>query len=480
MGRMRVRRSARAAAVVTAVALLLAGCGTRVDRAEVEAGAPGGAVSLTPESIAALTQPRAAVGEVPAAAAARPGSPAQSAAAAPGTDASATESGKAEAAQADAPAAQRAGCASALAPVALGQIGMFSGVAGPITASMRTTVAAWAADLNSRGGLNCHPVTVFARDDGGDAARSAYLAQDLVDRQNVVAFVASAIFVPNGFQQAIAAAKVPAVGGPGGTAWRASPWVFPEAASIEDQIRGLLRNGVEQGKRKLGLIYCVEVSVCTEAAGQVKAAAGPVGAELLYSAPASITQTDYTAECLNARKAGVDQFMMGLDGASIARVARSCEAIGYRPLLSTSAALFSPAQAQDPLVRAFGVATVTPDAPWMLDDTPGLQEYHRVLARWAPQTQPDGASVIAFTSAKLLEAALANVAAEAARGAITPELIVRGLGGLRNESLGGLTARLNFYPGQKVVAPSSGCTFYLLLGTNGWSTPKGSRPVCEK
>jgi branched-chain amino acid transport system substrate-binding protein len=294
----------------------------------------------------------------------------------------------------------------------------------------------------------------------------------------VVAFVASAIFVPNGFLQALAATKVPAVGGPGGNAWRNSPWVFPEAASIEDQIAGLIRNGVEQGKRKLGLVYCVEVSVCTEAADQVKNRAGPAGAELLYSAPTSISQTDYTAQCLNAQKAGVDQFMMGLDGASIARLARSCQAINYRPLLSTSAALFSPRQAEDPIVRQFGVATVTGDAPWMLEDTPGLQEYHRVMSRFAPQTPPDGASVIAFTSGKLLEAALAKVAAEAADGPITPALILKGLGGIKNESLGGLTARVTFAPGQQSAA-SSGCTFYLRLGTKGWTTPKGSTPVCQ-
>ncbi len=344
---------------------------------------------------------------------------------------------------------------------------------------MRTTLAAWAADLNSRGGLRCHPVEVYSRDDGGDPARSAYLAQDLVARYHVVAFLASVIAVANGFKQAIAAAKVPAVGGPGGQDWRDSPWVFPEAASIPDQIFGIIRNGVEQGKTKLGLIHCVEAPICTETAAQVKALAPAAGAELVYTTPASITQTDYTAGCLNAQKAGVDQLLLGLDGASIARVARSCEAIKYRPLFSTQAALFSPAQAEDPLVRSFGVATVTGDVPWMLKDTPGLREYHRVLERWIPRTPPDGASVIAFTSGKLLEAALANVAADVARGPITPALVLQGLGAIRNESLGGLTAGLNFRPGEKVVAPSSGCTFYMMLGPNGWSTPKGSRPVCR-
>jgi branched-chain amino acid transport system substrate-binding protein len=74
------------------------------------------------------------------------------------------------------------------------------------------------------------------------------------------------------------------------------------------------------------------------------------------------------------------------------------------------AGLLSPAQATDPLVRSFGIATSTGEAPFFVNDTPGLREYHRALARWAPNTPPDGASIIAFTSAKLFEAAIATVA----------------------------------------------------------------------
>ncbi len=494
------RDAARVAVVVVVSgALALSGCGTRADDAQVAAGAGAGTVTLSPESVGALTQLRDGVessGTAPAALAStsqaaadtrgggttatakqatRGGTGAQTTAAGPkpGTTASV----------APVAPARPGGCRAALAPVAVGQVGYFSGVLGPITGSMRTTLAAWAKDLNSRGGLGCHPVTVYSSDDGGDPARSAFLVQDLIARHNVVAFVASAIVIPAGFHQAIANAKVPAVGGPGFESWRDSPWVFPESASAADQVFGLIRNGVEQGKRRLGLIHCVEVSACSEAANDFKVAAPAAGAELVYSAPASVTQTDYTAGCLNARKAGVDQLAVALDGASIGRVARSCRAIGYQPLLSSLAALLSPGQAADPLVREFGLATATGNAPWILRDSPGLREYHQVLTRWAPQVSPDAASVTAFTSAKLLEAAIAKVAADIASdrsggGPITPELVLRGLGGIRDESLGGLTVGLTFRPGQQKAA-SSGCVFLELLTTAGWTAPKGSSPVCR-
>ncbi len=369
-------------------------------------------------------------------------------------------------------------CAAPLAPVAVGQVGVFSGVAGPITGSLRPTLAAWAQDLNSRGGLACHPVVVYSEDDGGDPARSAYLVQDMVTRHHVVAFIAPAVLSPNGFFSAVVAARVPVIGAPGFDEFQHSAWVFPEAADNDDQIFGFVRNGVEHGKRKLGALYCVEISACTEAAAKLKGIAKAAGAEEVYAAPVSITQPDYTAQCLNARDAGVDQLVIGLDGASLGRVARSCEAVGYRPLLSTIAGLLTPAQAADPLIRSFGITTATSEAPWMLDDTPGLREYHRVLTTWAPNTPPDGASIIGFTAAKLFEAAIANVAGEATRGPITPQLIVSGLDQIHDESLGGLTVGITFHPGQK-DHHSSGCVFYLNLTATGWTTPNGSRPTCR-
>jgi branched-chain amino acid transport system substrate-binding protein len=496
----------RAAALLLGLGLLT-GCGTRLDHATVVAGAREDSVTLSPDSIRALTAPRtggavappAASGQSDGTAPADAGantttpvapSPARLAAGTAGTTTAGAATGRTRGGPSGGPAApggssspagsapDAAPCAASLDPVAVGQIGLFSGVAGPIIGSMRPVLAAWAKELNSHGGLACHPVQIYSEDDGGDPSRSAYLVQNMVSRHHVVAFIAPAVVSPNGFVPAVEAAKVPVVGAPGFDAYRHSAWIFPQSASNDDQIDGFVRNGLERGKRTIGVLYCVEISECTRAAGQVKTAAKANGAEEVYSAPISVTQPDFTAQCLNARNAGVDQLVLGMDGASIARVARSCDSVGYRPLFSTVAGLLSPAQSTDPLVRSFGIATATGEAPYFLQDTPGLRDYHRVLARWAPNTPPDGAGIIAYTSAKLFEKAIANVAADARRGPITPALIVRGLGGIRNESLGGLTVGVTFRPGEKDAA-SSGCVFYEFLTTTGWTAPNGSRPVCR-
>src|SRR6201999_2070678 len=61
-------------------------------------------------------------------------------------------------------------CLGQLDPVAIGQVGTFSGFLGPIIGPARTALAAWAMDVNAHGGLACHPVVVYSADDGGDPA----------------------------------------------------------------------------------------------------------------------------------------------------------------------------------------------------------------------------------------------------------------------------------------------------------------------
>jgi branched-chain amino acid transport system substrate-binding protein len=113
----------------------------------------------------------------------------------------------------------------------------------------------------------------------------------------------------------------------------------------------------------------------------------------------------------------------------------------------------------------------------MLTDTPALRQYQAALARYAPGLAPDGASINVWTSALLLERAVALAGDAARTGPLTTALIVTGLGKVKNESLGGLTGPLTFKPGQANSA-SSGCLFYELLTPQGWTAPRGSKVIC--
>jgi branched-chain amino acid transport system substrate-binding protein len=365
--------------------------------------------------------------------------------------------------------------------VTIGQVGTFSGVVGAITHSARTAMAVWAKDVNSRSGLACHPVQLYTEDDAGDPARAAAAVQDLINQHHVIALTGSIVtFSVAGFRPAIEAAKLPAVGGDLlAPDWDQSPLMFPQGASADDQLLGAVHAGVLAGHQKLGLVYCVEVAECGHAdkllhEGGAKAA----GADFVYDSPISITQSDFTAQCLNARNAGVDLLILGMDGASMVRMAHSCAAIGYRPLLLTGAATYTLENTKDPNLRAFGMISESPVAPWVVDDSPQMRAFHAAMNRYAPDLPPDGECVIAWSSGVLLEDAVSRLGPAEQAGALNSALVVEGLERLHDDSLGGLTTRLTFTPGEP-HATSTGCIYLLRLSTDGWTAPQGGTPMCR-
>jgi branched-chain amino acid transport system substrate-binding protein len=488
-------------AAATALLLLVTGCGTRVAHPDIVADTGVSRVRLDPASIAALRQPVAgtvgpAAGPAVVGAPGRrqAGSSADISVAAPVPARSsakrvrigAEEGRPAVPGPATAATARSTGdrvpCPAGASPVAIGQVGTFSGVGGTITSAARAAMSVWVKDVNARGGLACHPVQLFTEDDGGDPGRAAADVDELTARHHVIALVGNIVtFSVGGFLPAITSAKVPAVGGDDiAPEWFESPWMFPTGAGLTDQGRGIVKAGVAAGHRQFGLVYCVEVASCTEVDKDLRnGGTKSAGGKLLYDSPVSITQPDYTAQCLNARNAGVDLLGLALEGASMTRLARSCASVGYRPLLAAAAATFNLSNAEDPDLRSFGMVSESPVAPWTAQDTPAMRAFHAAMARYAPQVPPDGEAVLAWTSGALLEAAVAEIPAPELSGGLSPALIVEGLGRIHDDNLGGLTAHLTFAPGEQ-HALSSGCIFLERLGPGGWSTPTGSTPVCTK
>jgi branched-chain amino acid transport system substrate-binding protein len=480
----------RPPALLIAAALLLAGCGSRVDESEVRAGAqPAGPVTLDP---AALETLRAASGSLSASAgtatpgaALAPGAPgAPSTPAAPGAIPSsltprAPQQSRTSGAAVAARPADTGRCTAQGAPAALGQVGTFSGLAGPIAGDGLAAMAVWAKDVNARGGLACHPVTIYVRDDGGDPAQAASATRELIATRGVVAFVGNILplsmagFLPEIKKNGC----VPAVGAlAGDSLWNTDSCLFNPGGGFDEAIAGLVRQAVDRGHTKLGLLYCVEIAGCAYADKGVAAAANREGADLVYSAQVSLTQTDFTAQCQNAKNAGVQELAAALEGSALARLARSCLALNYRPLLVGAAFAINPRQAGDPKIRELGLATINPNAPWFLTDQPGLREYQAALARYAPQILSSGITSQMWASGRLLEAGIAKAGAAARQGPLTAAMVAAGLSRIRGETLGGLSAPLDF---TGKIGRGSGCVYLALLDTRGWTAPNGSKPLCN-
>ena len=484
---MRIARRPLTASVAVAVSLLalLAGCGTRASDAEVRAGAqPGGSVTLDQASVDALAA-AATQGGVPADAAgpaSLPGITTTGTTGTPGTVATGSGGSKGAAtATPQASSAPTAGgkCTAAGAPVTLGQVGTFSGLAGPIAGDGLLAVAAWVKDINARGGLACHPVTLYVRDDGGDPARASAAVRSLVDQRKVAALVANLTALSeSGFLPEVKKTCVPAVGLDFGPNWSREPCLFPQGGGWFESISALVKQAVDNGHLKLGLLYCVEIGQCGSAGKLVEEAAERYGAKLVYQSAVSLTQTDFTAQCQNAKNAGVEELAVALEGSAMARLARSCLALNYRPILVGAGLAVSVAQAEDPKLRELTVVAMAPNAPWFLTDQPGQKEYAAAMARYAPQATASGATIQMWAAAKLLEAGVARLGDSARTAPLTPELILKGMNLIRGETLGGLTAPLDFTPANQGLR-SSGCVYVALLTAQGWTAPMGSKPLCN-
>ncbi len=129
----------------------------------------------------------------------------------------------------------------------------------------------WARDVNSRGGVQCHPVEVTALDDASDAARVSANWNTLVNVQGAVAIIGAGTPLPVA-TLVIAAErdKVPVIGTDlQAEQYYKSPYIFPQGGLPLTAYDGsYLLAAQAAGGGTAGLLYCVEVSICALLEGQ--------------------------------------------------------------------------------------------------------------------------------------------------------------------------------------------------------------------
>jgi branched-chain amino acid transport system substrate-binding protein len=308
-------------------------------------------------------------------------------------------------------------------------------------------------------------------DDGADPARALSIARDMVETRGVIAFVGNIEPLSvSGIKGYLEERKVPVVGVDGAIdTWWQSPVFFPALGYIVTGIIGGADVAVKAGKPHIGVIYCGEATACTNAYKYLaEGGAESVGARIVYSAQVSLAQPDFTSECLQARDAKVEAVVAPLDGSSLSRLARSCAQQNFHPqFVSYGLALIDTIQKDANLEGLIGVTT---GFPWFSDD-PALGEFRDAMRRYAPRVPLSGASATVWGGGKLLEAGARTLSANP-----TPQEIIDGVGSLKNETLGGLVAPLNFTRGG--LPTRSPCFVPIKLTGGRFTAPDGIRSTC--
>ncbi len=359
--------------------------------------------------------------------------------------------------------------------VVIGSVGNYSGVPGSVFGEAPRVLQAWGKAVGDRGGIRGHRIRVIAVDDANDSARHRAIVQDLVERHGVQAFVG--VFAPLTGRASIDylnSKRVPVIGGLVSDAWFAtSPMHFAQAGAYENyhfgSIAAVAQVAVAEGKNKVGLLGCAEAATCQEAPTFWERFAPEVGLEVTYKARASISQPDFTAECLAARNSGAEILMIGLDGNSVRRLAASCSRQGYHPILSTPSGAFDTAMLQDPNLDGFVVGLDV--YPFFLDGIAAAADFRDTVLK--PLHINNGSVAMdVWVSAELLKRALLIGPAEASSAGL-----LEGLWSIQDDTVGGLAQPLSF-PRRDAGNIQRRCWFVAQIQKGRFSSPDGGRLSC--
>ncbi|RVU23028.1 ABC transporter substrate-binding protein [Streptomyces antnestii] len=360
-------------------------------------------------------------------------------------------------------------------PIVIGSVGTTSGPGGVAFAQGPRALQAWAATVNAGGGINGRKVQVIVMDDGGDASKGRSQMQELVEQRKAVAIVASFTTTQtmNAWRSYVEQKKVPVIGGDcSTTAWNESPMLFSECPGTNSVLDGLAQVGAKYGKgKKLGALICTDSDACTHVYERFFGsgnAAKRYGLDPVYSAKISVTQPDFTAECIQARNAGVQLMLVAGDPNTVSRVASSCSRQNFSPQFLQPGATVDGATASKPGLK--NVLAVTPVFPFKGSSAPGSAPFTSAWSRYGDGKAPGPAAAQGWASAKVFE--------KAARGAgeITRAGLIKELTTFRGQTFDGLTVPLTYVAGQG--SKDTRCAFAMRGAGGGWMAMSGGKAFC--
>ncbi|MGH2578710.1 MAG: ABC transporter substrate-binding protein, partial [Actinomycetota bacterium] len=259
----------------------------------------------------------------------------------------------------------------------------------------------------------------------------------------VVAFFAHFSFTATGTEEYLESKGVPVIGGTGGDTIEdhSSAYYEPLLGSDDGGAWAFLLAIVAQTeKKKMAVLYCREVSQCAEKISDMKAKMPFKGLEIVYETQISLAQPDYTAEMIQAQRAGAEIVTAMVDSATLGRLAQSAHRQSYEPLFSGPWNLD-----HDPTVafaKDLDGIFLGPARTPMYQTSPKMAEYREAMAQFAPKQPLGGLGASVFVFGKLLDKVVAGIS-----GPVTSAEIVKGLLALKGETLDGLLPGVTFPPG---------------------------------
>lgn len=482
-------KKARSALIgaASAVVLALAGCGSQLSEAELQAGAFGTALA-TPGTVAGADGTIAggidpATGGGVGGGVGADGGTGTGGAGAGGaggtgsTGGGAGSSGGTSTTGGGGSGSGTGGGSGAVAanndPIVIGQIGEFSGIAGAAQSPAQTGLQAWAKYVNARGGVSGHPVKLISLDNGGDSAKAKSMAQQLVEQEGAVAIVGA--FVALSFPGLVAYTQphgIPVIGGDLSDAgWHQNSYVFPQGTTQSSLNLGFAQTAARAGKKKLAFFYCIELPACSSSYAALKnGGAKKQGVDLVYGAQVSVGTLNFQSQCSSAKKAGANAVYIIGDAGMTSRMLRDCRQVGLDALYLAPGIATSNSQQSDP--NADGLVGLAYDFPYMDSSSAAAREFQSAMSTYARGADLNGSSAQAWVAGQLFAEAVAKIPAGEK---VTSKNLVQAMYKVSGTTVGGLAPKLVYRPGKP--APSIDC-YYTVRIRNGRWVSDGLRAKC--
>jgi branched-chain amino acid transport system substrate-binding protein len=329
----------------------------------------------------------------------------------------------------------------------------------------------WASTVNDSGGINGHPVQLFAMDDGGNPSTALQDAKTLVQQDHVIAMVGESSSEDATWIPWVVAQGVPEVGGIDQAIQTQTPDYFGDGTNLPTITAAMIDEAT--GKQHLGLMYCTEIPDCQQTVAPSQKISQLFGLKF-SSASISATAPSYAAPCLQMKGEGVGALLVADDVPVTLRLLAQCAQQGFTPLFISATSVTTPMMLASPQVSQSILAST--DANIYDSSTPGVKEFQDALNKAYPGLLHSSSfaygAVYAWIGGELFEAAAK--AADIGPSS-TPADVMKGLYSLKDETLGGLTPPLTYTPGQPTFTP---CWFTMKDENGTVVSLNGDKPVC--
>lgn len=361
-------------------------------------------------------------------------------------------------------------------PYIIGSIASETGPFGSSDGAGALGIKAWAAYINSHGGINGHPVELTVKDDQGNPSVALSDIRSFAAQPNLLAIVGSVSSTEDSWGPIASAEHLPVVGDFPFTALSYSAeYIFPQGTTVPSALYGQAYAAIKlDHTTKIGFFYCAEEPACADSIAPVKEYAAELGGSLVNTQAVSATAPNYDAVCQAAKSSGVQALVLALGEGTIVSLAQSCSSVGFTPAYIAQSTALVPSEGSVPGLNnhTYGVLETF---PWVSAGTPAQQAFQAgIQAAGIPASANGAALSLAWTGGALFEAAVKSVT-----GTVTRASIANALWDLpKGTTLDGLAPPLTY--AANAPSPQQKCFFVMKLSDGTWTAPYGpTKTFCQ-